>query len=238
MFELDANEVHTKLKKSGVDHLYHANTVRTSCTFFREGHLLSRGTLDVRGLDQTPQYIDRNDKEFSLWYDVILWYDIFLDTIDVQDRLKRPNHYGPVLFAFSIEIMLEDWLTSVWITKSNPANWEKENISYPDRYFNESELHDSYDPVATDAFAKHIVLRNIGGVLRLRPHLAKLILDDPERPWPNYENFDLLSMAWGALKNASRVGGFGPNDFKVETRECGDLYSSMEKEKLLKGFSP
>jgi len=231
VYELDARQVHAKLKAADISFLYHANTVRTVCTFLRDGHLLSRGTLDERGLTQTPQYTDQDDKDLSIWYDV------FLDTVDIQASLGRANLYGPVLLGFDVDLLLEDWLTAVWITKSNPANWKKQEVTYAERYFSSDELGESYDPTARGAFANHIVLRNIGGVLRLKPYLKQFILDDPKRAWPDYERFDLLSMAWGGMTNAARAADMLPLE-GVQLRDCEALYSDMDKDKLLKAFCP
>ena len=43
------------LKKKGVSHLYHANTMITACTFIENGGLLSRGAVEDLGLSQSPQ---------------------------------------------------------------------------------------------------------------------------------------------------------------------------------------
>ena len=51
------------LRDRNVLYLYHANTVATSCTFFENGGLLSRGTAGDRGLFQTPQETDERGKQ-------------------------------------------------------------------------------------------------------------------------------------------------------------------------------
>lgn len=60
--ELNASELLTVLKSKGVTELYHANTVQTSCTFLRCGHVMGRGVVEERGLPQTSQQTDDLDK--------------------------------------------------------------------------------------------------------------------------------------------------------------------------------
>jgi hypothetical protein len=234
-FELDADRVLDHLKSHGVEQLYHANTVRTSCTFLREGALLSRGTLDERGLDQTDQYTDKDDIKYGLWY------DIFLDTIDIHEELNRRNQYGPVLFVFDVGILSEEWLQPVWVTKENPANWNSSK-SYSDRYYHSNELN-KYDPVGSGCFGNHIVLRSVGGVLRLKPHLNRIILDDPDKVWPQSRSHSnplgIFSMAIGALVNASRASGnLITKDIGFKNRRCSSKYAGIEDEELKKMFSP
>lgn len=51
--QLNAKEVYDLLKKKGVKHLHHANTVRASLTFVKEKALVSRNYVEVNGLVQT-----------------------------------------------------------------------------------------------------------------------------------------------------------------------------------------
>ncbi len=79
------------LLERGVTEVFHANSVATSCHFIRENSLLSRGTVERLGLKQTSQYTDNADKKYSIWFDV------FVDTVDIHQRASRRNQYGPVL---------------------------------------------------------------------------------------------------------------------------------------------
>ena len=100
--KLDNRKLYELLKDKGVTNLYHANTVATSITFIEEGGLLSREYVENKELYQTLQTSDEIDKLFDVFD------DIFLDTTDLHKHFCRQNHYGPVLFQFSLELLLDD----------------------------------------------------------------------------------------------------------------------------------
>lgn len=64
--EFKAESIIGILKNKGISHLYHANTVKTSCTFLRNGGLLSRGAVEKLKLEQSPQSSDEIDKKFDV----------------------------------------------------------------------------------------------------------------------------------------------------------------------------
>ncbi len=219
--ELNANRILDVLREKGVDALYHANTVQTSCTFLQQGHLLSRGTIEERGLAQTPQQSDRLDKKYGLWYDV------FLDGVDIHGRAKNRNLYGPILFVFDINLLSQDWLSSLWITKKNPQKWrEREVLS--DRYF--STVKEFQEIYLKGNFDTILVLRHIGGVLRLKPYLKKIVVDNPQLQ-PG--EVDIYSQTVGALKASARIGEM-PNII-IEPRGCGNLCSCASEYENMKG---
>ncbi len=78
------------LRSKGVRSLHHVNTVRTACTFLRHARLLARGVVEDKGLLQTPQQTDEIDKKFGVWW------DIFLDGVDIHNRVSGLCYYGPV----------------------------------------------------------------------------------------------------------------------------------------------
>jgi len=61
------SDVYAVLKQSRVAHLYHANSVTTSCTFLEQGGLLSRGFVQKSGFSQTAQSSDDVDKKYGIW---------------------------------------------------------------------------------------------------------------------------------------------------------------------------
>lgn len=71
------NEIKSYLLKKNITELFHANTVTTSLSFISEGGLLSRGEVEKRGLKQTSQLSDDDDKLYNIWNDV------FFDSCDV-----------------------------------------------------------------------------------------------------------------------------------------------------------
>jgi len=110
--EMSSKKVYNILTEKGVTQLHHANSVITACQFLREGSLISRGTVDRNGWFQTPQESDSIDKNLSLWFDV------FVDTVDIHDRAKRKNVYGPVLFVLDVAIIKKAYTGCVWVTSA------------------------------------------------------------------------------------------------------------------------
>lgn len=223
--ELRAKNVLETLKKKGVDTLYHANTVRTSCAFLHRAHLLSRGVMDESGLELTAQKSDASDRALGLWYDV------FLDGIDIHARSSRLNVYGPVLFEFDIEVLSQSWLPSLWVTRSNPMYWKTTDPTSLEtvekRWFTSEEaLAGEYQ---RGNFDKMLVLRNIGGSIRLAPYLKRVVVDQPQRP---LQGLDTYSCAVGALRASARAGGLG--DKLIEARtcppqcQCTQIYSAAQ----------
>ena len=113
---IKASDIHKWLTEINVKHLFHANTVATSMSFVQHGALLSRGYCEENGITQTPQASDDKDKRYGVWH------GIFLDRVDTHRKLQTPNLYGPVLFVFKTELLLDlDDQIQCRVTKSNPA---------------------------------------------------------------------------------------------------------------------
>jgi len=228
--ELDAREVLRVLREKGVTTLHHANSVRTACSFLRQGKLLSRGTLDELGLPQTDQQTDALDQSFGLWY------DIFVDTVDIHYRARRRNNYGPVLFELNLEVFEQDWLAYVWITKSNPNNWTDET-PYENRYFSSiQELSENFE---FGNFDKLFVLRSAGGILRLNQFLSRIVLDRTDCELNGVRAYD---QAVGALRASSVAGGL--NDVEITSHscqqncKCSEQYRNMTGQVFEKFYKP
>lgn len=205
--ELNSREIYESLKSKGIDTLHHANTVQTACIFLQQGRLLSRGTVAERRIEQTAQKSDNIDLKYGIWY------DIFLDSVDIHERAKRRNLYGPILFRFSLEVLLEDWLPSIWVTKKNPTEW-KDGDSHSDRYFQTvKEFHDTY---RKGNFGSMFMLRHAGGVLRMHPHLKDIVVDDPALEYK--DDIDVYSQTVGALNVSAWQGGV--KDLEIIKRKC------------------
>jgi hypothetical protein len=216
-----------KLKSANVEHLYHANTVRTTCTFLRSGKLLSRGQVEKQRLDQTYQKTDEDDKRLGLWN------DLFFDAIDIHHELNRANHYGPILFEFSIDILAQYELFTLWVTKENPIHWNNET-----RWFTANELG-NYDFQKWGSFKNHIVIREMTqDGLSLVPYLNRIIIDDPCQSWSNRPESDVYTCAIGALLNSARTGGLLERDIKWERRISKQEYLGLNKETLERFFYP
>lgn len=162
-------EIKEVLLKRGVQKLYHANTVATSITFLSNGGLLSRGAVEERQLFQTFQNSDSTDKEYGIWN------DIFFDSVDIHERAKNVNQYGPVTFVYSIDLLDDLQGKTVKITKDNPVYWD--GTSEDDRYFtNLAELLFQYQK---GSFGQHLTICDMCNPLPFLPHLKEIILDDP-----------------------------------------------------------
>lgn len=160
-------ELHEVLSAKGVTHLFHANTVATSTSLILAGGLLSRGEVERRNIFQTPQSSDDDDRRFDVWN------DIFLDSEDLHKKFRRQNKYGPVLFRFKIDFLLEGDL-DLWITKRNPIYW-REGQSSNDRYFQDtSELMKAWDEPGSQQ--RMFTIRN-PRVPVLFPHLDEITFD-------------------------------------------------------------
>lgn len=228
--ELDAREVLRVLREKGVTTLHHANSVRTACSFLRKGKLLSRGTLDELGLPQADQQTDALDQAFGLWY------DIFVDTVDIHYRARTRNNYGPVLFELNLEVFEQDWLAYVWVTKSNPSNWTQAT-PYEDRYFRSiQELSDNF---VYGNFDKLFVLRSAGGVLRLNQFLNRIVIDRTDRTLNGVRAYD---QAVGALRASCVAGSL--NNIEITSHacqtgcRCSNQYTEMSGQVFEKFFKP
>lgn len=157
------------LTEKGITHLYHVNSVATASTFLENGGLLSRGAVEDYGLFQTPQETDNKDK------DVDVFYDIFFDSVDIHQRIRNLNHYGPVAFVYSIDLIDTLPQGSIKITKDNPIRWNPDMTEDEKYFLSEGELRLWFNK---GDFTQHITVRHQIGPLSF-DYLEKIIIDDP-----------------------------------------------------------
>jgi hypothetical protein len=234
--ELKSTEVLEILKKKGVDALYHANTVSTCCTFLRDGHLLARGTVHERGLDQTDQRSDTSDRKLGIWY------DIFFDAIDIHVQSGNRSYYGPIMLKFDLSLLEQDWLPNIWVSKSNPIDWD-DSTPVQNRWFSSiEELDKHYQPTN---FGHHLVVRNVGGSIRLNPYLKALIVDNTKRTIPvtaSRYDLDVVSASIEALRASARAGKLLGKGVSATIRQCNTqckcqtLYNNMTSSEFKKIF--
>src|SRR5215472_18675424 len=74
------SDIYEILKRIGVTHLHHANSVITSCTYLEQGGIVSRGFAEDHGLQQSSQPTDELDKKYGIWH------TIFVPHVDIHDR--------------------------------------------------------------------------------------------------------------------------------------------------------
>ncbi|SDZ30718.1 hypothetical protein SAMN05444506_11477 [Pseudomonas syringae] len=165
---MQAKEVYEVAQEKGIKHIYHANSLTTSISFLKLNSLASRKHVANSGLAQTSQYTDNSDKDLNVWD------DIFLDTVDIHKRASSRNHYGPILFTFSLEAILS--ATGALVTKTNPSKW-KTSTKIQDRYFtNIRELESEWD---VGNFDQMITLQISSGSIPLEKNLLRILIDDP-----------------------------------------------------------
>lgn len=225
---IPSRHVFEALSEKGVDQLHHANSVATACQFLRSRALLSRGTVERLGITQTPQVSDDIDRRYSIWFDV------FIDTVDIHHRASRANIYGPVLFVFDIGLIYKTGTGRLWVTKLNPTKWAGK--SEKQRWFQDKD--DLEENFVLGQFDQMVLARHIGGELPFKGHLKKVILDDPHHE--DDEGIDTYSMAVGALRLAMQDSGL---DIPIERRACRQncacrRYWTENDDRTLKMFSP
>ncbi len=163
------SDIRRILHEKDVNYLYHANTVCTAITYLENGGLLSRGTVEELGLVQTSQLSDEIDIELNVYY------DIFFDSVDIHERAKKINNYGPVTFVYSTSMIDKLPEGVIRVTKTNPIYWNT-SMSDTDKYFiNSNEMWFSYQK---GCFNQHFTILNQREPLSF-DCLHKIILDDP-----------------------------------------------------------
>ena len=202
-------DVHTVLQRQGVTTLHHANTVTTSCSYLQIGGLASRGYVARNGLKQTGQYSDAADQKYGIWD------DIFVDGVDIHERARIRNQYGPVLFELPVQVLQNlPAGTQVMVTKKNPVHW-KDGEPQSDRYFeNMAELQAGY---RYGEFGQHIIVRAPDGFIPFGAGPVSIVLDDPQRPMSKGQ--DAFATAEAKLQAAATVGKVA---IAVRKRQCRD----------------
>lgn len=226
--DIPSKHVFEILDQKGVHELHHANSVGTACHFIRSRSLISRGTVERCGLIQTPQASDDIDKRKGIWFDV------FMDSVDIHDRAKKANVYGPVLFVLNKRIIKNSYTGRLWVTKLNPLKWSGK--SEKERWFQDKE--DINENFIKGRFDQIIVARHCGGELPFKRYLSKIILDDPEME--TYDGVNFYSMAVGALRLAMQDAGI---DVPIKRRKCNKgcsckNYWRQDDERLFRMFDP
>lgn len=167
--KLNNQDLYNFYKEKNINYLYHANTLGTSITYIQNNGILSRGSVEAQNLFQTPQSSDEKDKSVGVWDDV------FIDSTDLHSYFNRQNHYGPILFEFLTELIL-DVNYEIWITKDNPINWG-EDTPDEEKYFSDvNELKEKWDKIPRQRKMTTIRWNNTPILFE---YLNKIIIDDP-----------------------------------------------------------
>ncbi|TKJ37653.1 MAG: hypothetical protein CEE38_06160 [Planctomycetes bacterium B3_Pla] len=215
--DLKSSEVFEILKNENIHRLYHADSVITSCSFLKKGCLLSRGELESQGLPMTDQISDDKDKKFGLWR------DIFVDGIDIHDRINKRNLYGPVLLCIDTSVLTEGGISSIRVTKSNPQNWSS-NSQEEERYFQTiDEFKYGYN---YGDFQKMFVIPNGNGSIKFKEYLRKIVVD---YIIPNGNQ--LWERAIEALKAAGKESKI--DHIPIEKRNCTCECNCVQKYRMM-----
>jgi hypothetical protein len=177
---------------------------------------------------QTPQNSDDLDRRYSIWFDV------FVDTVDIHHRAKRANAYGPVTFVLDAELIKKANTGRVWVTKLNPTKWAGKTDEQ--RWVQGKQ--DLQDNLIKGQFDQMLVFRHCGGELPFHKFLKEIILDDPKMK--STESIDLYSMAVGALRLAMAESNI---DLPITRRVCAPGCSCVgeydnDRNRLFMMFDP
>jgi hypothetical protein len=193
--------------------------VTTSCTFLRQGGLLSRAFAEDHGLKQSVQPSDQLDKKYDLWR------RIFLPHIDIHGRVeqkKGPNPYGPALFVFDLDVLLRLPVgTDSRVTRKSPAHWYDPEPESGRWFQSAEELEQS---IRYGDFDKMLAVQTPSGKLEFPNRRARIILDDPQRQVSSGEN--AYTHAENQLKAAAAVGQI---EVSIERRKCQTGCMCVEK---------
>ncbi|SEC25200.1 hypothetical protein SAMN04489761_2491 [Tenacibaculum sp. MAR_2009_124] len=209
--KLNNKDLYNLLSEKGIHHLYHANTVGTSRTFIEQGGLMSRGAVESKGLNQTPQSSDAIDKVFDVWNDV------FLDTVDLHTYFSRQNYYGPVLFKLTTDFLNEIDL-DVWVTKDNPINWNVEMTDKQKYFVSVEELSENWEQYQRQR-KMTTIKNNMDSILM--DYVEEVIVDNPAVQITK-TGLVFFNQAMADLKETLKINPPLKNKFK--TRTCNGCF--------------
>lgn len=216
-------DVYEALIEKGIRELHHANSVTTSCTFLELGGLASRGCVSTRGLQQTPQSSDALDQGFGIWD------DIFVDTVDIHQRARQVNWYGPVLFVVNVDILNALPVGSeVFVTKKNPTNWINGEAQEA-RYF--SSLEELHAFLQRGTFGQMVTIRTAGGLLPFPTRSTMVMVDDPA--WQRSDRVGSVAYTENRLRTAAAAGN---TNLVINRRVCRDGCKCRETYANVKKF--
>ncbi|MES9971288.1 MAG: hypothetical protein ABW092_14745 [Candidatus Thiodiazotropha sp.] len=221
--EILPKRIYEILKGKGVTSILHANSVENSSLFLRNRCLMSREAIEKLNTLNTSTKAKHSGINYSIWN------DIFTDSVDRHKQSNNIHDHGPALLKIDIEIIKNTYTGKVWVTKSNPVNWDA-NTHHERKWF--VSANDLEDNFSYGSFDHMIVFRHCAGKLPIQGYLNKVVLDDPKLKTDKYQ-IDYFSMAFGALKLAMKEGGL---EVPIEKRACNqgcgclDIYKNGKTE--------
>lgn len=229
--DLDAAAVFKILIEKGASLLHHANTVTTSHSFLSSGLLLSRAATERLNFRMTIQKSDVIDKDYGIWN------FIFLDTVDIHNRTRNFNFYGPVMFVLNTGAILGICSNPVRVTKKNPTKWTGSD-TIQDRYF--TSIEELAIDLKIGQFDNMIMLAGDNGQLLLNDNLlSEIKLDDPQIIWKGGDT--VFKTAIDYLDAGKTDSGIGISiEARTHESQCGciDSYSRMYDKRFRRLFLP
>lgn len=203
---MTGQEVYDILVSRNVTRLFHANSVKTSLSLVGLGGLASRELVDSSGLAQTNQITDSIDRKYGIWGDV------FMDTVDIHQRVSDRNKYGPVLFVMDVAVLRTLPATAqVLITRLNPSKWDSTS-SDAERYF--LSIADLMAGLDIGNFDQMLVVKTNDKVVPFGSHLQAVTLDEPRLSTGKGQEFNDAEAGLNAALLAKGIG------IKVSQRLC------------------
>lgn len=211
---LNNKQLYELLSEKNIFYLHHANTLSTSLTYIEQKGLMSRGAVEDKNLFQTILSSDERDKVFCVWY------DIFLDSLDLHGHFPRQNHYGPILFTFSTQLILNtDY--HIWVTKDNPIYWN-ERMTKEEKYFTSvEELRSKWDHYEIQK--KMFTIKNVLSPV-LFEHLDSVKVDDPDVKIVENGMEDVFLFEEAKKAINSKIYNDPFFDGKFSVHECSNCY--------------
>lgn len=215
MIFVNPKELYKFLESKNFRFFFHANTVRTSCTFIEHKGLISRGCIESNGLTQTSQQSDEIDKQFNVWNDT------FFDLIDLHGYFPRQNLYGPVCFVLDNKFLLDDSLPNICITKNNPIYWESAMCDADKYYCSVKEYADEFEYNIRNKFIqqKMFTIHNTNKKIPFKKYLVKILLDNPR---VEINHISLYKEA--KIKLIDSLEKCGYDKCILETRTCSNCF--------------
>lgn len=169
---MTGKEIYDILVSRNVRSLYHANSVKTSLSLIGLGGLASRELVESTGNAQTNQITDAIDREYGIWGDV------FMDTVDIHNRISDRNKYGPVLFVLDVKLLAALPASArVLVTRLNPSKWGATRNDEERYFLNASELSNGLD---IGNFDQMLVIRTADKIVPFGSSLQAIVLDEPK----------------------------------------------------------
>lgn len=203
---MTGQEVYDVLALRGVTRIFHANSVKTSLSILSLGGLASRRLVEGSGLSQTNQITDDIDRKYGIWGDV------FMDTVDIHQRVSNRNNYGPVLFVMDVGVLKAlPPGSQVLVSRLNPSKWDSTSCDAERYFLNSDELKAG---VNIGNFDQMLIVRTANEIIHFGDFLQSIILDEPKLTNGTSPEFDSAETALNAAAAAKGIR------VRVSRRQC------------------